>query len=259
MPLFDTHAHLDDEKYSTDLESIIKGFTKETYNRVLCVATGIDSSRRCLEIATNYQGVYFSAGIHPNSITQNPENSLELLDLFIKEKRPIALGEIGLDRFRDYCPFDLQIRYFISQIQLARKYDLPILIHCRDAWNDILPILENDMHNNGPIKGILHSFTGTYENAERCLSLGLFLSFAGMITYKKNDLLRDVAAKCPIDRILVETDAPYLAPEPFRGKRNEPSYVNYTIKTLASTLGISMPELENQLWVNSNKVLNLPN
>jgi len=141
MPLFDTHAHLDDEKYSADLASIIKGFTKETKNRVLCVATGIDSSKRCLEIATNYPGVYFSAGIHPNSITQNPENSLELLDLFIKEKKPIALGEIGLDRFRDYCPFDLQIRYFISQIQLARKYDLPILIHCRDAWNDMFPIL----------------------------------------------------------------------------------------------------------------------
>jgi len=259
MPLFDTHAHLDDEKYSTDLECIIEGFTKETNNRVLCVATGIDSSRRCLEIATKYQGVYFSAGIHPNSITQNPENSLELLELFIKEKGPIALGEIGLDRFRDYCPFDLQIRYFISQIQLARKYDLPILIHCRDAWNDMLPILENDMQNNGPIKGILHSFTGTYENAERCINLGLFLSFAGMITYKKNSLLRDVAAKCPIDRILVETDAPYLAPEPFRGKRNEPSYVNYTIKTLASTLTISMTELVNQLWINSNKVLNLPN
>ena len=259
MPLFDTHAHLDDEKYSTDLVSIIEGFTKETNNRVLCVATGIDSSRRCLEIATNYQGVYFSAGIHPNSITQNPENSLELLDLFIKENKPIALGEIGLDRFRDYCPFDLQIRYFISQIQLARKYDLPILIHCRDAWNDMFPILEEDMLYNGPIKGILHSFTGTYENAERCLSLGLFLSFAGMITYKKNDSLRDVAAKCPINRILVETDAPYLAPEPFRGKRNEPSYVNYTIKTLANTLGISMTELENQLWTNSNKVLNLSN
>ena len=123
----------------------------------------------------------------------------------------------------------------------------------------MLPILENDMHNNGPIKGILHSFTGSFENAESCLSLGLFLSFAGMITYKKNSLLRDVAAKCPIDRILVETDAPYLAPEPFRGKRNEPSYVNYTIKTLASALGISMMELENQLWINSNKVLNLPN
>jgi TatD DNase family protein len=181
------------------------------------------------------------------------------LDLFIKENKPIALGEIGLDRFRDYCPFDLQIRYFISQIQLARKYDLPILIHCRDAWNDMFPILEEDMLYNGPIKGILHSFTGTYENAERCLSLGLFLSFAGMITYKKNDSLRDVAAKCPINRILVETDAPYLAPEPFRGKRNEPSYVNYTIKTLANTLGISMTELENQLWTNSNKVLNLSN
>jgi len=259
MALFDTHAHLDDEKYSADLASVIEGFTKETKNRVLCVATGIDSSRRCLEIATNYPGVYFIAGIHPNSITQNPENSLELLDLFINEKKPIALGEIGLDRFRDYCPFDLQIRYFISQIQIARKYDLPILIHCRDAWKDMLPILEDDMRTNGPIKGILHSFTGTYENAERCLSLGLFLSFAGMITYKKNDLLRDVAAKCPIDRILVETDAPYLAPEPFRGKRNEPSYVNYTIKTLASTLGISITELENQLWINSNKVLNLPN
>jgi TatD DNase family protein len=123
----------------------------------------------------------------------------------------------------------------------------------------MFPILEEDMHNNGPIKGILHSFTGTFENAERCLSLGLFLSFAGMITYKKNDLLRDVAAKCPIDRILAETDAPYLAPEPFRGKRNEPSYVNYTIKTLANTLSTSMTELENQLWINSNKVLNLPN
>lgn len=116
---------------------------------------------------------------------QNPENSLDLLDLFIKEKKPIALGEIGLDRFRDYSPFDLQARYFISQIQLARKHDLPILIHCRDAWSDLLPILEDDVRNNGPLKGILHSFTGTLEHAQHCLRLGLYLSFAGMITYKK--------------------------------------------------------------------------
>ena len=258
MPLFDTHAHLDVARFSSDLETIIEGFTKETKNRVLCVATGIESSWSCLEIATKYAGAYCSAGIHPNSITQNPENSLDLLDLFIKEKKPIALGEIGLDRFRDYSPFDLQTRYFISQIQLARKHDLPILIHCRDAWSDLLPILEDDVRNNGPLKGILHSFTGTLEHAQHCLRLGLYLSFAGMITYKKNDALRDVLAHCPIDKILTETDAPYLAPEPFRGKRNEPSYISYTIKTLASTLGVPIADLVNQLWINSNKALNLP-
>lgn len=258
MPIFDTHAHLDDEKYTPDLENIIETFTKSNSNRILCVATGIESSNRCLEIASRYSGVFSSAGIHPNSISENPENSIDLLDLFIRENKPIAVGEIGLDRFRDYSPFDKQIHFFISQIKLARKYDLPILIHCRDAWNDMIPILETDMRINGPIKGILHSFTGTLEHAEKCISLGLYLSFAGMITYKKNDALRDVAGKCPIERILVETDAPYLAPEPFRGKRNEPSYINYTIKTLAKTFNISTQELEEQLWINSNKILNLP-
>jgi len=258
MPIFDTHAHLDDEKYTTDLGNIIESFTKVNNNRILCVATGIESSKRCLEIASKYTGVFFSAGIHPNSISQNPENSLDLLDLFIRENKPIALGEIGLDRFRDYSPFDLQTHYFISQIKLARKYDLPILIHCRDAWNDMIPILETDVRNNGAIKGILHSFTGTHEHAEKCINLGLYLSFAGMLTYKKNDTLREVATRCPIEKILVETDAPYLAPEPFRGKRNDPSYVSYTIKTLSKALSISIKELEEQLWINSNKVLNLP-
>lgn len=258
MPIFDTHAHLDDEKYTPDLENIIEAFTKANHNRILCVATGIESSRRCLQIASKHTGVFFSAGIHPNSISENPENSIELLDLFIRENKPVAVGEIGLDRFRDYSPFEKQIYYFISQIKLARKHDLPVLIHCRDAWNDMIPILETDMDINGPVKGILHSFTGTLEHAEKCIKLGLYISFAGMITYKKNDALREVAAKCPIDKILVETDAPYLAPEPFRGKRNEPSYVNYTIKSLAKILDVSMQELEDQLWINSNKILNLP-
>ena len=114
------------------------------------------------------------------------------------------------------------------------------------------------MRNYGPLKGILHSFTGTLEHAQHCLRLGLYLSFAGMITYKKNDALRDVLAHCPIDKILTETDAPYLAPEPFRGKSNEPSYISYTIRTLASTLGVPIADLVNQLWINSNKALNLP-
>ncbi|NBR05452.1 MAG: TatD family deoxyribonuclease [Planctomycetes bacterium] len=257
MPIFDTHAHLDDDKYLKDLDNVVLSFTNAN-NRILCVATGINSSKRCSEIANNYSFVFFSAGIHPNSITQNPENSIELLDIFIKDKKPIALGEIGLDRFRDYTPFDLQIQYFVAQIQLARKYNLPILIHCRDAWNDMLPLLETEVRKYGPIKGVIHSFTGNLDHAEKCIKLGLYLSFAGMLTYKKNDALRRVAAKCPIEKILVETDAPYLAPEPFRGKRNEPSFINYTVKTLAEILNVSMEELENQLWINSNKVLNLP-
>lgn len=257
MPLFDTHAHLDDIKFSKDLDSILASFLGNTRNRILCVATGIESSKDCLNIAKKTPGIFHSAGIHPNSIAENPVNSIELLDSIISESKPLAIGEIGLDRFRDYSPFELQIRFFKDQIKLARKYDLPVLIHCREAWDDMFAVLESETLSNGPLKGILHSFTGSIDDAQKCLDFGLYLSFAGMITYKKNEALRNVASKCPINKMVVETDSPYLAPEPFRGKRNEPSYVANTVNTLAQITGNEVEVLKNQLWLNSNDILGL--
>lgn len=257
MPFFDTHAHLDDKQFEQDLDKTIASFIGNNVNRVVCVATGIESSKRGYELSLKYPGVYFSAGIHPNSISDNPTNCLPLLDTLLADKKPIAVGEIGLDRYRNYSPFDQQLVIFTKQIELARKHNLPILIHCREAWDDLFPILESEFQARGEIQGILHSFTGTLKQAEYCLKLGLYLSFAGMITFKKNEALRAVAGSCPLDRLLIETDSPYLAPEPFRGKRNEPSYISYTAQCLAKTKGISLEALEIQLWTNSNRVFNL--
>jgi TatD DNase family protein len=146
----------------------------------------------------------------------------------------VALGETGLDRHWDYTPFPQQEDFFIRHLELARRKEMPVVIHCREAEADVIRLLREDFDRHGPVPGVMHSFTGDQATAEACLAMGLYLSFAGMVTYKNAQGLRDVAARIPLDRLLVETDSPYLAPVPVRGKRNEPAYVIHTAACLAS-------------------------
>ena len=257
FPLFDTHCHLDDEKFGSDFGEILKRFACQPSNKLIAVATGIDSAEKCLGISGQYSFVYPAAGIHPNSILENPQDALARLEGLLQAKKFYAVGEIGLDCFRDYTPFAVQVEFFQNQLDLARKFSLPVLIHCREAWEPFFRIMEPIREKYGPIPGVLHSFTGSMSDMKRCLGLGLHVSFAGMITFKKNSELREIAQHVPEDRLLAETDAPYLAPEPWRGKRNEPFYVHKTIECLAHARGLSRQGMAEILWKNACKLFGI--
>lgn len=221
-------------------------------NRLIAVSTGIKSALACRSLAQVNGSVFYAAGLHPNSITDNPPDSLELLTRILESGDAVAVGEIGLDFYRDYTSSEVQVAFFQKQVALARQFGLPIIIHCREAWAKLFKILGEEVQRHGPISGVLHSFTGGMNELETCLALGLHISFAGMVTFKKNDGLRDLASRVPANRILAETDAPYLAPEPYRGKRNEPLYVAKTVECLARTKGLSLNEMAKLLWENAN-------
>ena len=258
MPYFDTHAHLDSQKIADDLHAVITQARNAKVDGILTVATGILSTKRNWEIAKANTGVYFSAGIHPNSVLESPENTLENLQEWLIRNLPVAVGEIGLDRYWHDTPFETQMAFFSGQLELAHAFQLPVLIHCRDAWPDMLSALETQEKRHGPVKGIMHSFSGDEYAAGRCLELGLHLSFSGMATFKKNDLLRKIIADCPLDRMHAETDSPYLTPEPFRGKRNEPSNVPLIVEALARAKNLPEPTMEKALWKNAHALLGIP-
>ncbi|MEM9413796.1 MAG: TatD family hydrolase, partial [Planctomycetota bacterium] len=208
------------------------------------VAIGIDlaSSYQCCQIAEQTAGIYASVGIHPNSCHQaNGHQWAEIIELS-KRERVVAIGETGLDCYWDDCPLPTQKDWFIRHIQFSHESGLPLVVHQRESENEILDVFA-DHHLGGKINGIMHSFTGSWETAKRCLDYGMFISFAGMITFKNADAIREVAKKVPLDRILVETDSPYLTPVPHRGKRpNQPSMVRHTAEFISDLLSVSFDD-----------------
>jgi TatD DNase family protein len=191
--------------------------------------------------AENYSWIYTTVGIHPHEAKQVKSTHLEQLAQLAKHRKVIAWGEIGLDYFYDHSPRDVQVKVFGAQMELARTAKLPIVIHCRDAWNDCLDQIQEQWSSSG-LGGILHCFTSTLEDAKRALDFGFLISFAGNSTFPKAQNLRDVAKALPLESILIETDAPYLAPQLYRGKRNEPAYVGEVAKMLAGVRNLSPEE-----------------
>jgi TatD DNase family protein len=170
----------------------------------------------------------------------------------------VAIGETGLDRHWDRTPFDVQQEHFARHLELARTHHRPVVIHCREADTDMMPMLRAEFDRHGPIRGVMHSFVGDAVMAEACRAMGLYLSFAGMLTYKSAAALRETAAKQPLDRVLVETDSPYLSPVPLRGRRNEPAHVVHTAQCLADLLGLDLDRLAEQTTVNARALFALP-
>jgi TatD DNase family protein len=231
--LFDTHAHLDDEQFTSIRSAVIARATAAGIERIVSVATTADSSASCMALAAEHSIVHAAVGIHPNSCHQAAPNDWDRIIQAVEGPKVVALGETGLDRYWDYSPFALQQDYFDRHIALSQQTGLPFIVHMRDCEEDVLQMLES-ARTRGPLRGVMHSFTGSQQAAERCLELGLYISFAGMVTYKKSQDLRSVAAVIPADRILVETDSPYLSPYPHRGQRpNEPALVIHTAKCIA--------------------------
>lgn len=257
MELIDTHAHLDEEAFGADCGDVLANARLAGVSTLITIGTSAASSRRAVELAGQHSMVFASVGIHPNYASQAHAGDWDVIERLVDEPKVVAIGETGLDRHWDFSPFDLQIEYFRRHIDLSRRSGKPFVVHCRDAEDEAVGELQAAA-GPGPLRGVMHSFCGAEEHVRACLDLGLYVSFAGMLTYKKNDALRSVAALVPLERVLVETDSPYLAPVPNRGKRNEPAFVAHTAACLADVYGISLEELAAATTQNARQLFGLP-
>jgi TatD DNase family protein len=244
MDLIDSHAHIDFPQFAEDREAMLERARAVGVNTILAIGTGPSPEQlnAAIPIAETHDWIYTTVGIHPHEAKEVTPAHLDTLARLAQHPKVIAWGEIGLDYFYDHSPRDVQQRVFRQQMELASAARLPIIIHCRDAWSDCLNILEEAWKPTG-LGGILHCFTGTPEEARRGLDLGFLISFTGNLTYPKAQNIRDVAKSLPIENILIETDSPYLAPQAFRGKRNEPAYVAEVAKALATVRDLGTEEI----------------
>jgi len=240
--VIDTHAHLDDDRFAGDRAEVVARAQAAGLERVVTIGTDAATSRRNVELAERFPLLRSAVGIQPNHVAEAGAGDWDVIRELVKHPTCVAVGETGLDRYWDRAPFPLQEDYFARHLALARETAKPVVIHCREAEADVVRMLRADFDARGPVPGVMHSFTGDAATAKACLEMGLYVSFAGMVTYKNAADLRRVAATVPLDRLLVETDSPYLAPVPVRGKRNEPAYVVHTAECLAKVLGVT-PEV----------------
>ncbi len=238
--LIDTHAHLDDDKFHDNLAEVLERAAQAGIVRIVTIATTAPSSSECVALAKRFPMLSATVGIQPNHVAEAASDVWDRVVELVHNPEVVALGETGLDRHWDFTPFHQQEDYFARHLELARKHSLPVVIHCREAEADVLDMLREDFNRHGPVRGVRHSFTGDLATARTCLAMGLYISFAGMVTYKSAQNLRDLASKIPPDRILVETDSPYLSPVPLRGKINEPAHLVHTASCLAGLLGMDL-------------------
>jgi len=249
--IIDTHAHLDMDAFAEDRAGVIQRARESGIGYILNIGCDIASSRRSVELAECHDFIYASAGVHPHDVKDIDEATYTALAELLKHPKVVAAGEMGLDYFRNHSPADLQRRHFRRQIELAREHERPIIVHCRDAKEDMIAILSEYYPKNDKARsGIFHCFSGDQELADAALAMGFYISFSGSVTYPKSDGLREVAKTIPADRLFVETDCPYLAPQPRRGKRNEPAFVNFTAETLAQVRGLTLDDLHRAAELN---------
>ncbi len=258
MELIDSHAHIDFPQFAEDREAMLERAREAGVRTLLAIGTGPGPEKldAAMPFAEKYDWIYASIGIHPHEAKLATPEHFERLSEMAKHPKVIAWGEIGLDYFYDHSPRDVQQKVFREQMALAQQAKLPIIIHCRDAWPDTMQLLEEVWRPTG-IGGILHCFTGTREDAQRALDAGFMISFAGNSTYPKMQPVRDVARELPLDRILIETDAPFLAPQPYRGKRNEPAYVVEVARTIASVRNLQPEEVASATAANFRRFFRL--
>lgn len=249
--IIDTHAHIDVADYDEDREAVIQRARESGVQYMVNIGCDVESSYRSMELSEQYDFIYATAGVHPHDVKSIDADTYTHLRQLLSHPKVIALGEIGLDYFKNYSPQDEQRTHFRKQIQLAREMNKPIVIHSRDASEDIIAILSEFYPKDATAhSGIFHCFSGDQELADKALEMGFYISFSGSVTFKKADGLRDVAKTIPADRLFAETDCPYLTPAPHRGKRNEPAFVNFTAEKLAEIRGLEIEDVKRTMALN---------
>jgi TatD DNase family protein len=242
LELIDSHAHLDMSEFDSDRTDMLARAQAAGVCNILAIGGAPGALASALPFAERYDWIYAAAGIHPHEAKLATRAHYEELAALAKHPKFLAWGEIGLDYHYDHSPRDVQQRVFIEQLDLARGAGRPVIIHCREAWPDCLALLDQHWRSSS-LGGIFHCFSGTIEEAQRGTGIGFLISFAGNVTYPKAQNLRDVAAALPLESILIETDSPFLAPQPFRGRRNEPAFVAEVARTLAPVRNLAPQEL----------------
>lgn len=236
--IFDSHAHYDDKMFDEDRDTLIDSLPKKDVCGVVNCAVDIESSYKCLELSKKYSFIFAAVGIYPHETSNLNKDYIHTLESMLKEEKAVALGEIGLDYHYDFSPKSDQIKAFDEQLVLANKLNKPVIVHDREAHQDTLDLLKKYKP-----KGVIHCFSGSYEMAKEIVKLGMYIGVGGAVTFKNAKKILEVVRNIPIENILVETDAPYMTPVPFRGKRCDSSYIKYTAEKIAEIKGISTLEV----------------
>ena len=250
--LIDSHAHL----VSLDnLQEVLQRAKENNVEKIVSISSDLPSTQASISLAEEYDYIFATTGVHPHSADKMSEGVLLGIDRYAKHEKVVAIGETGLDYCYMNSEREIQINSFTEQIRMSRKHNLPIIIHVRDAHEDMLHILKQENLPDTP--GVIRCYTGDYDTAVKYLDLGYYISFSGIVTFKKSEELREAAKKIPEDQILIETDSPYLAPVPHRGKPNEPSYVKYVAETIAEVRGMSFEEVAELTKANAERLFRI--
>ena len=256
MNLFDSHCHLENGRFESDLPEVMARMEDAGVRRCILAGSDMETSEQIVKMTQQYANVYGVVGIHPHDAKTWTDDCAQQIADWTKEERIVGVGEIGLDYYYDHSPRDVQQEVFVKQLLLARQLDLPAVFHVRDAHGDVLSILR--AHRNELPAGVVHCYSGSVESAREYLDMGFYISFAGPITFKNANTLLDAAAYVPADRILVETDSPYLAPVPMRGRRNEPTFVQYVAQKVAELRGVTAEEMAQTAFENTCRLFRIP-
>ena len=251
----DSHAHLDDERFNGGRDELIQSLIKNGIELVLNPGADLTTSKNAVKLSEKYECIYAAVGCHPHDSKDMTDQTIDLFRYMAKNSKVLAIGEIGLDYYYDNSDRDIQRKWFREQIKLAKELDIPYIVHDRDAHEDVLRIMKEE-HYSGA-RGILHCYSSSVEMAKEFIKLGFMISLGGPVTFKKAKTPKLVALEIPIEHILIETDSPYLTPEPYRGKRNEPLYVKYVAEEIARIKNVSVDNIAEHTNKNFKKLFNL--
>jgi len=250
----DSHAHLGMDAFDADRDEVITRAEEAGLTGIITIGVTVSDSEKGIGIAGLYDIVYASVGVHPHEVKDLEQDAYERLRILARQKKVVAVGEIGLDFYYEHSPRAVQFRHFADQLDLAVELGLPVIVHDREAHRETLEFLG---YRKGRLRGVIHCFSGDLQMAKKCVDMGFVVSIAGPITYKKSEELQKVAREMPLETFLIETDAPYLSPEPWRGKRNEPAYVIQTARRIAELRGIEAKDVEIATEINARNLFGL--
>lgn len=254
MILIDTHAHLTMPEFN-DIQDVADRAKQSSVSAIINVGFDLESSYQCVELANKYDFMFASVGIHPHNALEEPADKIEQIKILADNKNVVAIGETGLDYYQNNRPVEAQIESFISHIELAKQLNLPLIIHGRDSCQDIIAVLKENLDPS--LRGVFHCFAGDIDSAKEAVGLGFYISFTGIITFKNAHDMRAIVKYVPLEKMLIETDSPYLAPQQFRGKRNEPSYLHFIAEKIAEIKNEDIERVASITTDNSIKLFGL--